>query len=256
MRWCVVLLCALLFGARASAQRVGTGDPPGYREIIAEALTEFDAKNYEEARALFARANTLSKTARTLRGLGYAEFELRAYRDAVGHLEEALASSAKPLDGVLRVETQRILDRAYGFIARIRVSVTPPNASLSVDGIAMGDGQEHALILDMGEHVVEASATSYVTARQVVRLTGGENESLRVALTVLPPESSASEPATPLTGADSSSRRPVYKNPWLWTTLGVVLAGAAVGLGFALREPVHHSEEAYGGNTGVVFQSP
>ncbi|MEY4512912.1 MAG: hypothetical protein RLZZ450_5034 [Pseudomonadota bacterium] len=50
---------------------------PGYRETIAEALIEYEAHNYLEARTLFERAHKLYPNARTLRGLAVVAFELR-----------------------------------------------------------------------------------------------------------------------------------------------------------------------------------
>jgi hypothetical protein len=91
----VVLLCAcaLAGGAppRGEAQD-GAVEVPGYREAIDEALAEYAAQNFLEAMSMFARAHKLSPSARTLRGLGSASFELHRYSESVSFLEQALAS--------------------------------------------------------------------------------------------------------------------------------------------------------------------
>ena len=77
-------------------------EPAGYRDTVERAVLEFAAGHFEESRALFARAHALFPNARTLRGLGMAEFELRNYVIAIEHLEAALANQARPLDEDLR----------------------------------------------------------------------------------------------------------------------------------------------------------
>ena len=86
------LCLCLLFVSRASAQdpalasaptpsaaSVSTQDvePEGYRQAVDEAVREFAARNFEEARSLFARADALYPNARTQRGLGLADQQPR-----------------------------------------------------------------------------------------------------------------------------------------------------------------------------------
>ncbi|HKO94285.1 MAG TPA: hypothetical protein VJU61_24195, partial [Polyangiaceae bacterium] len=77
-------------------------EPAGYREVVSEALQEFEAQNFEESRSLFHRAHVLFPNARTYRGLGFTEFELRHYPAAIEYLEAALSSSVRPLTADLR----------------------------------------------------------------------------------------------------------------------------------------------------------
>jgi hypothetical protein len=64
------------------------------------------------AREELRRAHAIFPNARTLRGLGMVEFELRSYVQSVQLLEQALAASVKPLDGKLRTDTEALLARA------------------------------------------------------------------------------------------------------------------------------------------------
>src|SRR5437868_2687260 len=72
-------------------------ESPQYRALLEEAVGEYDARRYEEARALFRRAHDLSPNARTLRGIGMASFELREYVEALRSLEGSLADKRRPL---------------------------------------------------------------------------------------------------------------------------------------------------------------
>jgi len=61
-----------------------------YMEIVGEALQEFDAGAWVDARASFRHAHRLQPNARTFRGLGMVAYELREYVDAVRYLERAM----------------------------------------------------------------------------------------------------------------------------------------------------------------------
>src|SRR5688572_7254192 len=52
---------------------------PDYKRAVEEALKEYGLGHFEEARSLFRRAHGIYPNARTLRGLGMVEFELRHY---------------------------------------------------------------------------------------------------------------------------------------------------------------------------------
>src|SRR4051812_11159906 len=76
----------LVVALGAASPRVAVAqdaDTPQYRGLLNEAVSEYDARRYEEARALFRRAHELSPNARTLRGIGMASFELREYVEAL-----------------------------------------------------------------------------------------------------------------------------------------------------------------------------
>jgi outer membrane protein assembly factor BamD (BamD/ComL family) len=71
-----VLLIAV--GAAATA-RAADDDTTPVSVLIGDAVAEYEAGHYQEARALFRQAHEKQPTARTLRGIGMASFELRDY---------------------------------------------------------------------------------------------------------------------------------------------------------------------------------
>src|SRR5262245_26780211 len=89
-----------------------------YDELIRTALAEMDAGNFAEARALFGKAHAMQPSARTLRGLGYVEFELRRYTQSVRYLRSALQESKRSLEPALRREVERMLERADAYTGR------------------------------------------------------------------------------------------------------------------------------------------
>jgi tetratricopeptide (TPR) repeat protein len=212
-------------------QKVTDGEEPaGYRELVEQALSEYAAKNYEEASALFTRAHALYPNARTLRGLGMAAFELRRYEESIGLLESALSAPAKALEGQLRADTETLLARAQSFVARVEVELSPSSATLAVDGKPVSYTARVPLLLGLGEHALSAEAEGYRPERKNLRVRGGEVVRVDLQLTAN---------TLPLGTHEQRSDRPrrLVKSPWLWTAVGAVVVGAAVaGVLLATRD--------------------
>jgi tetratricopeptide (TPR) repeat protein len=235
----LALLPALLANARA--------EPQGFQRTINQAVAEYDAGRFAEARVHFSEAHALSPSARTLRALGMVEFELHHYVESVTYLEQALLSQVKPLDAALRAEAERVLGRAHGEIARLRVILNPAEATLRVDDAAALASSQ--LVLAPGPHVIEASAPGRQSERRELRLSAGEQQRLEIALTPLPLADGAP--------AASRSERALIKNPWLWSGVGVAAAALITGLaiGLSARDGTQPAP-AYGGDTGMVLSGP
>ncbi|MDB4976731.1 MAG: hypothetical protein JWN48_5072 [Myxococcaceae bacterium] len=242
--------------AAATPSASAGSEPASYRETIREALSEYRARNFPEARALFAEAHALYPNARTLRGLGMTAFELRSYRESIGYLTEALGSKVKPLEGALRTETERLIARAERFVGKLNLTVTPANAAILVDGNQVAHTAGVELVIEVGEHTLEFSAEGYHPETRSLYMKGHETETWNVVLQPIPapapvaaaptPEQVASqaepererEPSGPrfvsLDPQRDDEKKPLYKNPWLWTGVGAVvvtaiIVGVAVG---------------------------
>lgn len=249
LTWLLSLLVFASVASRVTAQ--GEAEPAEYRTTIREALAEYHRKNFPEARALFSEAHRLMPNARTLRGLGMTAFELRSYSESIRFLEEALASSVKPLEGALRSETERLLRRAERFVGRLQLLLTPVETTVTVDGTTVERREGQPLILAIGTHSLEFAAEGHETETRTIQIRGKENETWTVALTPLPPpppvvatprevaEQAAPEPAPqPAPREEEHAARPLRKNPWLWTGVGAVVVAAIVtGVAIAVSDP-------------------
>jgi hypothetical protein len=260
---CLGLCCGLSGVASAQTPTPGAREPAGYRAAIRSAIEEYELNHFTESRELFARAHALFPNARTLRGLGVADFELRRYVDAVKFLQQALDSDVKALEGNLRQETQTLLTRAQGYVGTLQLRLEPADAALAVDGLRLTPSSAGELVLEVGDHVLECSATGYVSERRAFQIHGGRAEELVVRLASVQLAAGANKsalgpvsPPAPLGREDSLSATPVYKRWWLWTIVGVVVAGAAAGTAIALTNKSTHYEPAITANTpaGVALQ--
>lgn len=268
---CAALLFALVLAVSSHTSAQSQYDSRNYSMLVREALAEFDDGNFPESRALFLRAHELQPSARTLRGLGVAAFALREYQDATLKLEEALDSTVKPLDGKLREETQSLLQRAYGFVGRYELGLSPLHALILLDGAETDLHHGDRLLLAIGRHTVEARAPGYESDRRTLDVAGGENTGLSFSATLLPPPPVVAAPvpvvATPAEAARAappspapllaglrSDKPPLYKNPWLWAGVGtaVVIVVIAASLA-ATRDHTSLADVDQTGNSlGVI----
>jgi hypothetical protein len=156
--------------------------PPA--ELIGDAVAEYDAGRYEEARALFRAAHDKAPTARTLRGIGMASFELRDYVEAVRALGGALTEQRRALTDEQRQQVQQLLGRAETFVGRFALKLQPPDAALTVDDKPSAREADGTLLLPFGHHRVAAHcATCQPSQKELeVDVIGGEHRDLEIVL--------------------------------------------------------------------------
>jgi tetratricopeptide (TPR) repeat protein len=229
--WLTSTAVALVFVLVGAGTSLAQGaDPPGYSDAIKQALEELDANNLPEALAEFRRAHEIFPNARSLRGMGMVEFDLRDYEHAASHLEQALASEVKPLSGKLRSETEGLLERALRYLGEIRVVTDPQDATVLVDGSPAQLRADGTLLLNPGDHVIEVSAAGRARDRRNVQVSGGERRQLMISLSKVDRAAQAAEStaAVPLSPEPAQSeRQPVYRKWWVWTLVAVAVAGGA-----------------------------
>lgn len=169
-----------------SAPTEGESPSPVVRALLVEAVAEYDAGHYAEAQALFRRAHELAPSARTLRGLGMAAFELRQYTTALRAFEEALASHERPLTDEQRAHVSDLLERARVFVSTVIVRVTPPDAVLRVDGTPATLDAAGRLRLDPGAHTFDLEHPSHLPRRYEIQLEPGTEREIEAVLEARP----------------------------------------------------------------------
>lgn len=221
-----------------------------YTEAVSLGLAEFEEKNFLEARTHFARAHSIDPSARTFRALGMVHFELKNYVESAKYLAEALRSNVRPIDADKRDKTEKLLARAKGYIGRLTFDVEP-DTRIAIDGRSTDLSSGSAIVLAVGSHTLEFSAPGRITDKRTFEVQGGEEETVRVKL---PPLGATGSAASASGDGVHDERRPVYKSPWLWTAVGVVLVGAAAGTAIALtRKTETRTEPLYQGSSGVAL---
>jgi hypothetical protein len=235
LAWCAAVACGGAARARAqaaapaSSQQAASSEAQ-YTELIRGALGEMSAQRYPEARALFMKAHALQPSARTERGLGLVEFEMRHYTLAAAHFRAALASNVRPLEAAMRGEVEQALARAESYTGSLQLSLTPASGVLELDGQPVSPESDGSLRLDLGEHELQYSAAGYQPQLQKLSIAGGEHAQLAFVLLPLtqPGPSGAVRADAAPSAADRSPS--VFSRWWFWTAAGVVVASAVVGV--------------------------
>ena len=182
----IFFLLMFLQTARAADSEISLAsdgtDSPAYRRAIKEGLAEYAALHFEEARSLFRRAHEINPNARTFRGLGMTSFELRDYVAAVRNLSAALKDSRKPLSPEQRKSTQDLLDRSRMLVDVYSLTVSPRNARVLMDGREPELDADGTLLLGVGLHNLEVSASGMTMRSLPINVRGGERKELSVTL--------------------------------------------------------------------------
>lgn len=185
------------FAASVCAQQAPVEDR--YQRTIKAAVAEFQSGHWSEARALFGDAHALKPSARTHRGLGMAEFELRNYVEAITQLSASLTSQVSPLTTQQRSGVQELVRRAEAFIGRYQAFATP-GAVLRVDGHEPVFDSQGRVLLNVGKHTLVATLEGHNQLSQVVDVRGGEDQQLTFAFSEGTRRDSAGVAAPPAAG--------------------------------------------------------
>lgn len=115
--------------------------------------------------------------------LGNVEVKLKKYKEAVPHLEFVLANLPVSMDSETRTavmtRTQNLLNEAKSHVSIVKFSITPPEASISVDGVPVEGGR---VILDPGSHTLTLTAAGYQPTEQTLEVDAGAVENTVITM--------------------------------------------------------------------------
>jgi len=237
--WAHVVLVCVLAGPAGAVQAEESADSDArYRSSLKEALAEYDANHFEEARILFRRAHEINPNARTLRSIGMASFELRDYVAAVRALSAALVDTRKPLSAEQRNHAQGLLERSRMFVDIYTLKISPADARVLIDGRAPEAEPDGTVLLGFGPHNVEASKPGYVVRTLPLNVRGGERKDLAMTLEKKPAAQVLPSVASAVGGAASASSEKVVAPAqeggnsglgWFLAAGGTALVSAGAG---------------------------
>ena len=235
-----------------------------YNRTIDEAVTEFQAREFVRARALFEQAFRLFPSARAARGVAMVAYEQRDDAAAFEWFERALHAQEQPLSEALRDDVELALKRLRALVGRIQLALKPEQAELRLDQRPLTLGADHIVTLALGDHALHVSAPGYVSQERPLKVVGGEEYVLAIDLKPWPSlpqeeQRAALAPGQPLASSeskrDAAASSSVWSSPLLWTAVGVVLVGTATALAFAVANGGEQSVDYYGGSSGKVLQA-
>jgi len=231
----LISVLALSTAHARAADESSSGDDAKYRATLKEALAEYDANHFEEARILFRRAHELNPNARTLRSIGMASFELRDYVAALRALTAALVETRKPLNAEQRAHAQGLLEKSRMFVDVYTLRVTPADARVLLDGRPLDQEPDGTILLGFGNHTFEASKPNYTTRALPVNVRGGEHKDLAMTLerrsvAVAPSVAPAATLTTPTPVAPV--KHGLTSTAWFLGAGGAALLSGGAGVGW------------------------
>ncbi len=221
-RW---LLAGVLLFVSAPLAAAQGGE---FEATVREALAEFQAGRWIEARTLFLRAHAIRPSAEALRMAGNASYEARDYVRATELLEASLAETDPALREDRAALAREALTASGRFVTRLTV-VAPEGARVRVDDAERDVSQP--IVVARGEHRLEVSAPGFETHRERVRLDTPERTvtlAMHAEATLPEATDEPEEPEEVLVVDTEPVTEPAESGSltWLWVTLGVVGAAA------------------------------
>ncbi len=244
----------------ASAEEVSLA-----RELFQEGVGLYARGEYQAALERFESSYALNKRASVLFNIAMCSKALLLNVKALDAFQEFISEYGDAVEEQLLVDAERAVSQLRDMVGRLRITVRPADARIRVDNIERGGPPDHVLFLDIGAHEVVVEKKGFYPYRQQLELAGGEEATLDVVLTVIPPRPLPSGPPgiTGRSEADERERPPAgvperveppfqpdrvdagRRRPMLWTGGGMTAAGAVLlGLGayFNVRY-FHHYDE-------------
>lgn len=225
----------LLVASSASAEQT-------VQELERRGTAAMDRKDWPEAYEALSALWAVKRTGQVAGWLGQTEKLLGRCAAAIGHFKAALADPPpdRPVQSLSLI--QRWMNECQSQVARVTVRGVPAETELFVDGVAAGRAPlSEEIVLDRGEHVLEARRSGQVVASTKMTAVPGQAQTvtLREETTSAAP-SSALGPTGPSAApppVDYQPRQPpaLERKPPLWPVYvggGAVVVGLATAIGF------------------------
>lgn len=212
-----------------AAAKADTGDADSPQRLIRLGEVAFVQERFQDAILLYERAYEATQAH------GLIFMMARCYEE-LGHVERAISlyqrflATDPPVELRGKAETALRLLRQRLDRGTLVVQVSPFGADVYLDGRAVGQAPIGPLTVKPGRHEVRVEEPGRAPKRQVVKVPGGEQVTLAIALDARP------APAAP-------------SRVWPWTTGGLGLALVAGGaVAFALGEADHREVDSGSGS--------
>jgi len=169
------------------------------RDLFWEATDAYRKADYLRARELFAKAHALEPGAATFRALGFCDFQLKQYVQAMIELRAALTEprGVKALGSDQQREVAAMIKQVEPFVGRVVLELEPADSALHVDGSLTS---ERDLWLLRGEHTLLASAPSHHDRTLKLTVAGGDEQHTSLVLSA-----STSAPSTSNTAPQANA---------------------------------------------------
>lgn len=147
------------------------------RRHFANGVRLYQDANYSAALIEFEAANELKPGAPSLQNIALCQKALFRYAAAADTLDRLLSSYGAALSNDERQVVEAAKQELESLTRHLRVRTTPPSAVVKLDGEDLTVAERKAgLRVNVGEHLVSASAPGYAAKVQPVRVASGQGD--------------------------------------------------------------------------------
>lgn len=229
-------------GVAPSAESAGSPSSPAYVQYR-RAHEAIKQKDWLEARRLLLELWANSKTYDVAASLGQVEYQMKNYAAGARYLAFAVRNvpPMEKAETIARFNTA--LEEVKRHVGSVHVSVTPPNAEVSVDGALLETTAVPEIFLDPGTHTFEARVNGGDRTSKTLDVEAGGSYSVDLVVPGLPPsaesEPTAAQPAAPVSAPPADVRPAPARSPErsmvpVYVGAGVTVVGATLAVVFGL----------------------
>ncbi len=176
------LVAALALAVPLHAPIVARAAPPSAPGAVAEARKLFDSGlklygegSYREALAAFLRANELAPRASLQRNIAQCNRDLKDFTGAYDAYQTLLTKYGATMSAADSRLVQRAVDELALLTGTVRVTVTEPGATVSIDGHDAGVTPLATPVrVNLGPHTVIVTKAAFEPLQREIKLSGGD----------------------------------------------------------------------------------
>ncbi|MFH1438787.1 MAG: PEGA domain-containing protein [Pseudomonadota bacterium] len=239
---CVPALCLLPAGAWCLDAEDG-------REEFDAGIALYEKDDFKNALEKFKKFYELSSNWVVLYNIGQAHWMLGQHCEAMAAFKKYLLLGGKIIKAQQRDEVYGFLDELEEKASFIDLSVSPEGALVVMDGTRAGAAPfAEPVCVEPGIHELNISFEGYGVHTALVTTLEGKTIDVDVDLkkTGAGPEAGKDLEGVLKTGdaqKKKKKKKPLHKAWWLWTVVGVVVVGAAVGVALGVTKPIENSPD-------------
>ncbi len=237
---CTLVLCILPAEALCLDAEAG-------KEEFNAGIALYEKDDFKNALVKFKKFYEISANWIVLYNIGQAHWMLGQHCEAIAAFKKYLLLGGKTIKAQQRDEVYGFLDELEGKASFIDPAVSPGGARVVIDGTRAGAAPlAEPVCVEAGTHDINVSFEGYEVHATTVTTAEGKTQSVLVSLQKIGagPEVGKDLDDVLKTGdTKKKMKKPLHKAWWLWTVVGVVVVGAALGVALGVTQPVENSPD-------------
>jgi len=245
MRWWVGFILTVFLAVSADLAEAEEQQDRA-RVLFVRGAELFAAEDYEAALESFQESHRLNPVDSALYNIAMCQRALFRYVESRETFRQYLAAGGEAIDETRRHEVQRSILELEELLGELRLRVVPQGARLYLDEVPLPPEQWASMLVRTGRHTLRAEAEGYQPWVRQLDLSMGDATEVAVHLV---PEAVV-EAGQEALGATTSGAKTIFRSWWLWTAVGLVVAGGAA-TGIALTVTHDRGQTLGGGDWSI-----